>query len=186
MGLASVTRIQKNYKEAKDYLDKILTKWPKHITALAARGDIYQALGDNDLAIKDYRAALRLNQDFVPVLNNLAYLLAKVGGDSNLNEALPLIQRAKRLVPGDARILDTMGWVLSKRGAHLSALQELEEAAQLAPKNPTIQYHLALALVALERPAQAIDKLKKALSLPENFADKEDATRLLRKLEKGK
>lgn len=121
---------------------------------------------------------MTINNEFVPALNNLAYLLSRRGGDKALNEALPLVQRAKRMAPNDPRLSDTMAWVLHRRGSHQSALQELEDAAKLTPDNPTIQYHLAAVLSALKRDSEAKEALKKALAAPGAFREKDQAMKL--------
>ena len=184
MGLAASARSQNELAKSEQYLTKALQITPNNSTALVARGDVYELMGNTTAAREDYRKSLAINRDFVPALNNLSYLLAQEGGDKNLNEALPLIQRAKRLAPGDPRVLDTMGWVLSRRGAHSSALAEFDEAKKLTPNNPTIYYHLGATYVAMNKLDEAKQNLKKALSLGE-FREKAAAERLL-KLVEGK
>jgi tetratricopeptide (TPR) repeat protein len=183
LGLAAVARAQDQPGDAKKYLDKVLEMRPTNLAALVARGDVEEVLGNAEQAAKDYREALALSRDFIPALNNLAYLLARQGGDKNLNEAMPLIQQAKRLAPEDPRILDTMGWILIQRKAYESALVELEEALKISPDNPTILYHLAQAYYGLENMSMAQKTLKKALAIPGNFREKGDAQKLLNKIQ---
>ena len=57
----------------------------------------------------------------------------------------------QRLAPGDPRVLDTLGWVLSQRGAHSSALAELEDARKLNPNNATVYYHLGATYMAMNK-----------------------------------
>jgi Flp pilus assembly protein TadD len=147
-----------------------------------ARGDLWELRGQDDKARQDYRQALRINPEFVPDLNNLAYLLTRAGGDKNLNKALPLIQQAKRLAPGDARVTDTLGWVLAQRGAYTSALKELNDAAGQMPGNPVFQYHLGYAHLKSGDKAQAREHLQKALQSSQEFEGRAEAQRLLREL----
>ncbi|MBU4604351.1 MAG: tetratricopeptide repeat protein, partial [Proteobacteria bacterium] len=166
-----------------EYLTRALKIAPNNPTALVARGDVYEMMGKTQQAMEDYRQSLALNRDFVPALNNLSYLLSQEGGDKNLNEALPLVQRAKRLSPSDPRVLDTLGWVLSQRGAHSSALAELEDAKKLTPSNPTIYYHLGATYVAMNKLDEAQKDLKKALSLGTDFREKAATESLLKRIE---
>ena len=136
MGLASVARRQGNLTASVMYLDDLLKLAPRSVQAMVAKGDVLSLMGNRTEAAEVYRQALNEDQDFVPALNNLAYLLTQRGGDKSYNEALPLAQRAKRLTPTDPRVLDTLGWLLYLRGAHQSALVELEEAAKLNQNNP--------------------------------------------------
>ena len=63
--------------------------------------------------------------------------------------------------------------------AHLSA------ANSAAPRNPDIQYHLAVALQRVGRPADAQAMLEALLGSGVSFADKADAEKLLQQLKRG-
>jgi tetratricopeptide (TPR) repeat protein len=180
MGLASVARARQRYDAAEKHLDQALELAPLSVGVWVARGDLWEVRGQEDKAREDYREALRINPDFVPALNNLAYLLIRAGGDKNLNEALPLVQRAKRLAPGDARVTDTMGWVLAQRGAYTSALEELTDAVEQMPGNPVFQYHLGYAYLKSGDKAKARAHLLKALESSQDFEGRAEAQRLLR------
>lgn len=65
--------------------------------------------------------------------------------------------------------LDTLGWVQFKRGDLRQALANLTRAADAAPDQPEILYHLALAYLAQGRRHDAIVMLERALKLKPNF-----------------
>lgn len=76
-------------------------------------------------------------------LNNLAWSLANLG---NISLALPLAERAYRLSPTNAAVIDTYGWLLYKSGRDPGRARTLlTEALRLGPADPNIQAHLARA-----------------------------------------
>src|SRR5262249_26928025 len=68
-----------------------------------------------------YQRVLERNPDDVRTLNNLAYVLTE-----SLNrpqDALPLARHAAELAPGDAQVLDTLGWAQFKAGDAQAAVK---------------------------------------------------------------
>lgn len=78
-------------------------------------------------------------------LNNLAFLLAV--DLNNPKEALPYAQRAFTLMPEDAGVLDTMGWVQFLLGQRDEAYDLLRKSVDLKPFSGNT-YHLALVYIA--------------------------------------
>ncbi|PKB25412.1 tetratricopeptide repeat protein [Novosphingobium kunmingense] len=77
----------------------------------------------------------------VVVLNNMAYAQAMLG---NFNRARTLADRALKLAPDNASVLDTAGWVRIKSGQDVeNGKRLLRKGAQQAPGNMTIRAHLA-------------------------------------------
>jgi Flp pilus assembly protein TadD len=65
------------------------------------------------------------------------------------------------------------------------ALTYLSAANLSAPKNPDIQYHLAVALNRLGRTADAQAMLETLLGSGATFSDRGEAERLLQRLKRG-
>jgi hypothetical protein len=84
-----------------------------------------------DLALQAYEAALVVEPRFAGPANNLALLLSTQGDDAG---ALNFALRAQALAPQDPHILDTVGWILFKRGEYQRALNTLTESARLLPE----------------------------------------------------
>lgn len=70
-----------------------------------------------------------------------------------------------------ARTLIGVGWVLQLRGEPEAALLKYQEARSLAPEMAIVQQHLGLAYLDLRKPEQALELLKKALTLAEKTND---------------
>ncbi|MDP3905940.1 tetratricopeptide repeat protein [Novosphingobium sp.] len=115
---------------------------PQALGADLAEGDAAMKAGnwaraavayDRILAVTDGRNVL--------VLNNMAYAQAMLG---NLDRARELADKALKLAPDNASVLDTAGWVRIRSGKDLEQGKALlRKAAQKAPGNAAIRAHLA-------------------------------------------
>jgi Tfp pilus assembly protein PilF len=143
---------------------------------------------------KDYAKAKELYEtmlakDLFPALsrNNLAYLLAEhFSSPEDLDRALKLAAESLVENPEEPSFLDTMGWVLGKRGEYAKAKTYLEQAAEKAPNNPTLAYHLGWCQAKLGETAQAKGTLQKALVLKSDFPERAEAQKLLDSLAAAK
>ena len=93
-----------------------------------------------------------------------------------------LAERALTAAPAAAQIDDTLGWILLAQGETDKAVARLSAANSAAPRNPDIQYHLAVALQRVGRRADAQAMLEALLGSGVSFADKAEAEKLLQEL----
>ena len=84
---------------------------------------------------------------------------------SNLEEAQRLIEKALALSPGNGAYLDSLGWVLFKRGRAGEALDPLSRAAELLAGDATVREHLGDVLAAVGRRTEAETKYREAIEL---------------------
>ena len=89
------------------------------------------------------------------------------------------------MIPAAAQVDDTLGWILLAQGEADKAITYLSAANSGAPRNPDIQYHLAVALQRVGRPADAQTMLETLLGSGVSFTDKADAEKLLQELKHG-
>jgi tetratricopeptide (TPR) repeat protein len=136
-------------------------------------------LGDEPGAMERLRAIVRENPGHAGSRNDLAWLLTDSGG--NLDTALSLAEDARRLDPSPD-VLDTLGWVLIKRGEAAAAVSVLEKAHRAQADSPSIRYRLGTALAMAGDTERAREMLKSALDA-EGFEEADDARRELAKLE---
>ena len=127
--------------------------------------DAYLGLRQFDRAEAELRTVLEDDPDDALALNNLGYNLADQG--RKLDEAEALVRRAIELErderaragfarPEPAAYLDSLGWVLFRRGKLAAARAELERAADLpdGASDPTVWDHLGDVCFRLgDRPA---------------------------------
>ena len=119
---------------ARRELEAILSKSPNNPAAWMTLATIEEKQTDYAKAAEAYEKLLTFKPDFVPALNNLAYLY--VERLNQLDKAQRLARKARTLAPGDPSVADTLGWVLLKRKQYQEALSYSEEAADKIPNNP--------------------------------------------------
>jgi len=113
-------------------------------------------------SLKIYREAQKLKPDDPMLQNNLGYLLLEKGGD--LDEASRLVEASLKQNPKDPSTLDSWGCVLLKQGKMKEAESAIRKAVDLRPYNPDIRKHLGEALLALDRPEEALEQWERALA----------------------
>ena len=120
--------------------------------------------------------------EYAVILNDAGYILA----DANVEvtRAAAAIKAALKLVPLDASITDSMGWVFFREGRMKDAAFYLERAVRLAGReHPEVLYHLGATYARLGRIADSERALKRALELdPDCDEAKAELRRLGRQL----
>jgi putative PEP-CTERM system TPR-repeat lipoprotein len=164
--------------EGLELIERWVREHPEHLLARLALGSQLQAAGRDDDAAREYDAVLATDPDNVAALNNAAWM-AQQRGDPR---ALELAQRAAKLAPDNAAVLDTYGVVLLGLKREADAVGYLEKAAQFTPQALEIRYHLAQGLARLQRTSQARATLESLLKEERPFNDREAARKLLESL----
>jgi tetratricopeptide (TPR) repeat protein len=129
-------------------------------------GTLEQARGNVAQAQKRFENALVIRPDDAVASNDLSYLLLENGGNKDL--ALSLAQTARRALPDNASVADTLGWALYQKEIYGSAREMLEEAIKKSPENANVHYHLGMTYSKTSDTAKAIQHFKKSLELAPN------------------
>ena len=169
--------------EAISELQGEVARHPKNSSALMTLALLYERTNDFAQARDAYEKVLSLNSDFVPALNNLAYLYAE--HLNNLDRAYELASKARHLLGQDASVGDTLGWVLYKRGDYSQALPILQESAGKLADNPGVQFHLGMTAYMMGQTDLARAALQKAASATADFPGKAEGKRRLTLLNSG-
>jgi Flp pilus assembly protein TadD len=114
--------------QAMALLDKALAEHPRQVDLLYARGMLGDEMGSLEILERDMRAILEIDAENAQALNALGYTLANHG--ERLEEAHELINKAYKLMPESAAILDSMGWVEFRLGNYEAAEKYLRMAAE--------------------------------------------------------
>lgn len=141
------------YDDVMDICDRVLQVAPrdssKTLRAWSTKGDIYMKLGESSKAYKAYDKAMKINPDYVYVLNNYAYYLSIEG--KNLKKAYQMSKRTVEAEPDNATYLDTFGWILFLQGKALEAKPFFKKAMLYGGKeSAVIMDHYAEVLYALK------------------------------------
>ena len=119
------------------------------LRAWSTMGDIYHMLGDAKKSYKAYDKALKVNPDYVYVLNNYAYYLSMEG--KSLKKAYTMSKKTIEAEPNNSTYLDTFGWILYLQGKPDQAKSYFKQAMLYGGKDsPVILDHYAEILYALK------------------------------------
>jgi tetratricopeptide (TPR) repeat protein len=141
---------------------------PTDETLLYAVASAYERAGQPEAAVAQMRALIALNPDHAEALNFVGYSLAEQG--VRLDEAEKLVRRALELKPRSGHVLDSLGWVLFRRGELRRAVEVLEQADRRAGPDATILEHLGDVYRALGQLPDAARAYRRALqSVPEEL-----------------
>jgi len=148
-------------------LDSALQSYPGH-PELSYQRAVYLERVDADAAIKALEVLLRQRPSDMNLANALGFTLAD--HNRELPRAEQLVRSALRAQPDNPAILDSMGWVLFRRGQASQALPFLQRAFKLY-HDGDIGAHCGEALWKLGRQKEARTMWQQALSAdPESTA----------------
>jgi cytochrome c-type biogenesis protein CcmH/NrfG len=134
-------------------------------------GRIYESQGKFDLALEQYREALRKDKKHLPSLLLLGDLSYRT---NDYSEAESAYTRALKLDPKNGDILNDLAWVYIRTEKNLDKAKELiSEALTLNPAHrPYYLDTLGDVLLKLGNAAEAITALQEAVdALPKESAD---------------
>jgi predicted Zn-dependent protease len=148
--------------EATKILDDALAAVPNSGELRWAKAGVLEASGDIEGAITVYEGLYKENSANPIIANNLASLLSNYRTDADSLKRAEVIARRLRgsNVPA---YQDTFGWIAYQNGNFADAVTELEKAAAGLPDDPVVQYHLAMAYLAVDRKTDAQEKFTKLL-----------------------
>jgi tetratricopeptide (TPR) repeat protein len=133
-------------------------------TLLRSLAYIHQRQGRDDLAEQRMREAHKLVPADLGANNDLGYTLAEAGKD--LDEAEKMIRRAVSEEPSQAAYMDSLGWVLFRKGQLQAAETWLLRATALETgEDPTIYDHLGDVQWHLRKSEQATQAWREAVRL---------------------
>lgn len=174
--LAQLMRESERAEEGFRLLDQSLRQDPQRVELLYDHAMAAERLNKIDVAEQSLLRLIALRPRHAHAFNALGYSLA----DRNirLEEAQNYIEKALALAPDDPHIIDSMGWVLYRRGDLEGALNHLQKAYQLQP-DPEIAIHLGEVLWKLDRKDEAIALWRRAREAePANALLRETLSRL--------
>jgi len=166
-------------KALKEY-KKVISLDPDETDAYIRASRIYSAMGEKNLrdgktesAKQKYKTASELMLKVVParkskteLLNFTAYILALSG--EKLDFAEKLVKEALKDNNENSAYIDTLGWILFKKGNVNAALKKMIHANQLTSDDPVLTDHLGDIYYKLGQPEKAKEMWEKSLSIDAN------------------
>jgi len=90
--------------------------------------------------------------------------------------------KAERLAPQLAWVMDTLGWIHYRRQSYADAERILTQAAERAPSDGVVRFHLGMTYAKLGRTNDAVSALRRAAQLDPKLADRENIEQLIKDL----
>ncbi len=148
-------------REALVIVSQLLEARPDDAELAFRLADLMARYGQLERAIDILETLWRAAPEDPTTLNALGFTLADAG--ERLPEAEVLIRRAYRMIPEQSFVVDSLAWVLFRRGHAREALPLLERARRASPSDPEILRHLGDVYAALGKPAEARRAYEEAL-----------------------
>jgi tetratricopeptide (TPR) repeat protein len=165
---ASLLDDQKRYRDAEGMLKGAIEKFPENAQLRFYLGSMQDKLGDKESTIASMKAVLQIDKNHVQALNYLAYTYAD--RNWNLDEAERLVRHALEIQPNDGFVMDTLGWILFKKGKANEAIRMLEAAYKIQPNESVIAEHLGDAYYHIQMPDKAKKLYQRAAESETNVA----------------
>jgi tetratricopeptide (TPR) repeat protein len=157
---AELLNQQRKYQEAFALLTEALLEMPEEKELLYTRALMADHLGKIEVLESDLKKILQEDPGNAEALNALGYSL--VDKTTRYMEAQQYLQKALKISPDEAVILDSYGWLKFKLGDYAQALEYLQKAYAKQQENE-IAAHLAEVLWKLDRKEEAKDLIDKAI-----------------------
>ena len=162
--------------------DKFADGWIKdHAKDLQFRlylAEAANARKDYTSASKHYRFLLEAQPNNPAMLNNLAWSSAQIKDP----KAIEYAEKAYKLAPDQAAIVDTLGGLLVDSGDMARGLELLQKAVSLAPQAAEIRLNLAKALVKAGKKDEAKKELNELVKLGDKYPAQAEVDKLLKSL----
>lgn len=181
IALIKLSQISQSKKLSGKFINQLVSIIKKH-PDLALQRHVF---ADHLFEQKKYERAkfqyqLLITQDIPPekralALNNLAHVYLN---ESAYQAAVETSKQAVEMLPSSS-LIDTLGWALVESGDAEQGLSYLRQAFSMSSTQPDIQYHIAYALVKLERKEEAKRLLTDIVKLPNTFKEHKLANELL-------
>jgi len=158
-----IRRRQNKLPEARALLDEGLPRFPDHADLAFLSAMLHQDAGDEARALETMIAVVGRFPKHAGALNFVGFSWAEQG--VRLSEAEDYIRRALEVEPEDAAIIDSLGWVLFKRGDLEGAERHLRRALERMPEEGELHFHLGEVLWARGDRSAALIAFEKAVLL---------------------
>jgi predicted Zn-dependent protease len=129
-------------------------------------------------AQSDFESLIAQAPSDVALLNDLAWVYLQQGNV----KARAVADKAHALAPLSAAVEDTLGWIMLAQGDAQGGLPHLKAAAYGLPQDPSVQFHLAVALSRTGAMGPAREMLAKLATDGGDADTKAQATQYLHSL----
>ena len=137
---ARIFAMQGKMSAAIKLMQEAVKKWPNDMNMHFLLANITDESGDKKTALKLMEAIIEKEPNNFQALNYVGYSLAEA--NKNIDRAIQLLERAIKLAPDRAYIVDSLAWAYFRAGRQNDALREIRRAIKLESNlDPAIWEH---------------------------------------------
>ncbi|WP_286270579.1 XrtA/PEP-CTERM system TPR-repeat protein PrsT [Thalassotalea hakodatensis] len=181
VGKIHVLLAQGKKEQAQTYLKSRLALHSEHPLLMMTQAELFIKELNWTQALITYETIMPNYPDHT-VYNNAAYSAYQLG---DYVKAKRYAEQSLALNPKQTDTLDTLGLVLHAMSEYQAALPYYRKALVIDKNRPDIKFHLAQALVSLERNREAMNILAEVVNGQQTFLQKPEAKTLLEALIKN-
>lgn len=179
--LAQLHEDKKNLTKALETLTLAESKFPKNVQVVFYKGTIQDKMNLKEAMVKSMKKVLEFDSEHAQAMNYLAYSWAEMNTELELAEKYARFAAKKE--KDDAFIMDTLGWVLFKRGNYKEATEVLEKAHALQPTVGIIAEHLGDIYSKTEKYDKAWSFFLKAVENEQDPSKRQDIRQKMSQIE---
>jgi tetratricopeptide (TPR) repeat protein len=158
----------RSFAQSEGFFREALKRKHDCLEALSGLGLALAAQGQAEAAMREFRAALRLDRFFSAARVNLAVALANRGG---IPAAMAEYRTVLRLETNNVAARINLAKLFGRQGKGDQAVLLFKEALAVSPDEPVADFDLANALVAQGRQAEAVSYYRAAIRTKPDFAE---------------
>jgi protein O-GlcNAc transferase len=168
--LGSVLLSLGEFKASADELSIAHTLAPSNTDIDLNLADAYASLGQSADAVKLFHAAITARSPAAFAPQDSILYATSLAATSDSAGAETALQAAVKATPTSPELHDALGTLMARRGAMEQALEQFRQAITISPFLIQAQYHLGVALLAVDQPANALVPLHLAATAqPQSF-----------------
>lgn len=160
-GLGALYLVTGNAAKAIELLDKAVSLEPKSARRHYDKAKAHQKLGQDDEAVKEYRACVAADRGFSRAWAELGFLHEK----TKPREAADYFSRAIELDPENAYYHTSKAELLAAAGDRAGAIESYNQACRYDRHNAELHYKLALLLAEAGNNASAVEHLRTSVGI---------------------
>ena len=167
-GQAGYSMSARRLDQARAAFDTLLAQYPNDPNVHYGFA-VFMLSQDADLALKEFKRELEISPQHYAAMTQMAFEYLK---RDQLNDALPLAEKAVQLAPKLYAARNVFGRVLLELGQVERAIKELEEGVKLAPLSPEMHFALARAYTRAGRKEEATRERETFKKLQDEYNQK--------------
>lgn len=168
-------------RKAIPYFQKARENEPESKFAFTLLADAYKKLDNVEKEIEILQAAVAKYPQDAQMLNWLGYTYAE--NETNLDEAIKILQKAVKLDSGNVYIWDSLAWAYYQKSNYNKALKSMQPVLKSKAQDSVVSYHLGNIFWKLGQKEKAIKHWKAAKQVANNEEATKEAQLMLEKIE---